>query len=153
MIGALIAFWGMIIPFKIPLILIFLLTILIAWIIGLIYERLLVRPLINSSLVGIIMVIVAALTLLENTVDIATGKFPIRVPHYGGDISFYFLNNKVHLSNLRELRSFTTSLWSTSNLWERRGYCGYPQSVANSLDEGLEETLMLHGRDCFRNWG
>lgn len=100
MIGALIAFWGMMTPFKLPLILIFCITMLIAWFIGLTYERLLVRPLINSSLVGIIMITVAALTLLENAVDLGTGKFPIRVPHYAGDISFNLLNNKIHLSNL-----------------------------------------------------
>lgn len=100
MLGALIAFWGTMIPFKIPIIIVFILTISIAWIIGLVYERLLVRPLINSSLVGIIMITVAALTLLENGVDLGTGKFPIRASYYGGDISFYLLNTKVHGSNL-----------------------------------------------------
>ena len=100
MVGGLIAFWGIMAPFKIPLALVFISTLTIAWMIGLVYEKLLVRPLINSSLIAIIMITLAALTLLQNAVDLATGKFPIRVQPYFGDYSFTIFNSNIHASNL-----------------------------------------------------
>lgn len=100
MLGALITFLGISLPFKIPFVLIFFFTISIAWVIGLIYEKLLVRPLINSSLISVIVVTAAALTLINNGIDLSTGKFPVRVHSYVGDISFSFLNNKVNASSL-----------------------------------------------------
>jgi branched-chain amino acid transport system permease protein len=88
---------------KLPLIFTFVVTFLIGWIVGAIYEGIVVRPLLRVSMLGVILATLAVASIFQNTVVLIWGKNPLSFPSFSGEAP-------VQISHLRIIPQF---FWTT----------------------------------------
>lgn len=80
---------------KLPLILTFFITILISWISGKIYERIVIRPLLQVSMISLILATLAIGSIFQNAVVLIWGKNILAFPPFSGETPVEIFKLKV----------------------------------------------------------